>query len=140
MRRVWPLAQRITVPFFGLALVFAVGFLAVRAADEDDRIAAKVTAQVSAEVKRIAAEQERATTASCIKWRSDALADLTPRSTQVVRDLVRTAAAAYDLIDCELGPLGPLPSRCPDDAGPPQPPACIDPEAYRAAPDPTPTN
>jgi hypothetical protein len=121
--------RRFAVPVLVLVLLGTVGVLAQRALTEDDRIERRVTDSVTARLsvvqQRQGAQQAAQQAALCIKWKAEASADLTPTSTQLGRDLVRTAASAYQLVGCAdvLGDLDP-----------------IDPEAYSPAPPrPTPT-
>lgn len=95
----------------------ACGVLSVRAYNEPARI--------REELHRQGAEQAQTSVALCIKWKSEAGGDITPTSSQRVRDNVRAAASAYHLLQCEdiTGDLPP-----------------IDPEAYvPAAPTPSTT-
>jgi hypothetical protein len=61
---------------------------------------------------------------SCSEWKATANQKVLPTSGEPLRSFIRTAAANYDLINCEalLGPLGD-----------------VDPGAYMPAPPPSPT-
>jgi hypothetical protein len=107
--------------FYGwsVVLLVAIALLGVRATGEGDRTQSAVTAAITAEQQRQAAEQDRQGRALCAIWKGTAEADVLARSSEVVRSQVRTAAAAYQLVRCDerTGPLG-----------------LVDPEAYKPAP------
>jgi hypothetical protein len=106
--------EKVAIALLVLPPYATTGWLAIRAQTEPDRINRAVEAQ-----------QIQQQVALCIKWRTEAGGDVTPTSTQRVRDNVRAAASSYRLIGCEDVPgQGPLPP--------------VDPEANRPAPTPSP--